>query len=179
MVSNSEGSFAGLATYVLVCWAIMVSLLLNMSYLTMAAMHGKAATWVGPSDPSLPPPKKKIIGGTEATPLKRPGITTYHLSLRIFKTSYGPVVEDGRATTAAPLPVGGGGGGDNNVLMATQVLEVSRNYFCPSKLFPGHRAAQYVLSDLTCSLTCASPSSLLLGQLCHKSSKNSWIWLFW
>ena len=51
MVSNSEGSFAGLATYVLVCWAIMVALLLNMSYLTMVAMHGKAATWVGPSDP--------------------------------------------------------------------------------------------------------------------------------
>ena len=56
MVSNSEGSFAGLATYVLVCWTIMVALLLNMSYLTMVAMHGKAATWVGPSDPS--PPKK-------------------------------------------------------------------------------------------------------------------------
>ena len=54
MVSNSEGSFAGLATYVLVRWAIMVALLLNMSYLTMVAMHGKAATWVGPSDSPSP-----------------------------------------------------------------------------------------------------------------------------
>ena len=62
---------------------------------------------VGP----LPPPPKKKIWRNRSNPFKRPGITTCHLSLRIFKTSYGPV-EDGRATTAAPPPVGGGGGGD-------------------------------------------------------------------
>ena len=47
--------------------------------------------------PLLPPsPPKKL--DEQKQPFKRPGITACHLSLRIFKTSYGPV-EDGRAAT--------------------------------------------------------------------------------